>query len=536
VANLAADAGGARLMLASMLKRRPVTFWATVFVAVVCLSLVAIDGWRSLNARTELVKSAERATANLARSMAQHADDTIKAADIALADIVERMETDGNGPDALARMHTLMETQVRQVEQLQGLFVYDETGRWVVNSRPIMNRNLNNADREYFVYHLNHVERGPHVGIPVVSRSTGKWVLPISRRLNHKDGSFAGVALATIDLEYFKNFYESLDVGKRGAVALVLDSGVLVLRNPYDDRRIGASIVNSELYRAYTRSGEAGTGYFHSSQDGELRLNSYRSLRRYPLFATAALSRAELLDGWRRDTVLHTLGVLVLAILLALFGARLIHQIDLRLEAEKELLKARDALESLNGTLEKLALQDGLTGLANRRQFDVTLGNEFNRATRSGSTLAFIMIDVDCFKQYNDLYGHAAGDDCLRAVSKTIRMVTPKRPGDLAARYGGEEIGILLPNTDAEGARAVAERVRRAVADMQFPHASSPHGIVTISAGVAAMAPHRGGDTPAMLVEMADRALYAAKSAGRNRVASDEETEGPPQPAADYHI
>lgn len=520
-----------------MLKRLPVTFWATVFVAIVCLSLVAIDGWRSLNARTELLASAERATANLARSMAQHADDTIKAADIALADVVERIETDGTGPQALQRMHALMEEQVRQVEQLQGLFVYDATGRWVVNSRPTMNRSLNNADREYFVHHLNSTDRGPHIGIPVVSRSTGKWVLPVSRRLNHKDGSFAGVALATIDMEYFREFYESLDVGKRGAVELVLNNGVLVLRSPYDDKRIGTSVVNSPLYHAYVRSGDTGSGYFPSTQDGEVRLNSFRALARYPLFVSAALSRDELLDGWWRDTLLHSFGVLALAGMLALFGRRLIRQIELRLRAEKELRQARDALASLNGTLEKLALQDGLTGLANRRQFDVTLGNEFSRATRAGTSLAFIMIDVDCFKQYNDLYGHGAGDDCLRAVSKTIRMVTPKRPGDLAARYGGEEIGILLPNTDLDGARAVAERVRRAVADMMFPHAASPHGIVTISAGVAAMTPHRGEETAAELVAMADKALYAAKSAGRNRVCTDDCGNAPTPPAGtDYHI
>ncbi|MTW00781.1 sensor domain-containing diguanylate cyclase [Pseudoduganella ginsengisoli] len=520
-----------------MLKRLPVTFWATVFVAIVCLSLVAIDGWRSLNARTELLASAERATANLARSMAQHADDTIKAADISLADVVERIEVDGTGPQALARMHALMEEQVRQVEQLQGLFVYDATGRWVVNSRPTMNLGLNNADREYFVYHLNNTDRGAHVGVPVVSRSTGKWVLPVSRRLNHKDGSFAGVALATIDMEYFREFYESLDVGKRGAVGLALNSGVLVLRVPYDGKRIGASLVNTPLYHAFVRSGDAGTGYFPSSQDDELRLNSYRALDRYPLFASAALSREELLEVWWRDTLLHSFGVLVLAGLLALFGRRLIRQIELRLQAEKELMQARDALASLNETLEKLALQDGLTGLANRRQFDVTLGNEFNRAIRGGTSLAFIMIDVDCFKQYNDMYGHAAGDDCLRAVSKTIRMVTPKRPGDLAARYGGEEIGILLPNTDLPGAMAVAERVRRAVADMLFPHAASPHGMVTISAGVAAMTPQRGGDTPAMLMEMADKALYAAKSMGRNRVCSENDCgHDPERHQTDYHI
>jgi diguanylate cyclase (GGDEF)-like protein len=130
------------------------------------------------------------------------------------------------------------------------------------------------------------------------------------------------------------------------------------------------------------------------------------------------------------------------------------------------------------------------------------------------------MIDVDYFKQYNDINGHSAGDDCLRAISKTIRMLTPKRPGDLAARYGGEEIGILLPNTDAAGAAAVAERIRAAIAALGMPHAGSPRAVVTISAGVAAMVPERGVGSPAMLVEAADQALYAAKSAGRNRVCS----------------
>jgi diguanylate cyclase (GGDEF)-like protein len=241
-------------------------------------------------------------------------------------------------------------------------------------------------------------------------------------------------------------------------------------------------------------------------------------LQQYPLFVTAALSKDEVLAHWWRDTLTHTAGVLVLAALLALFGQRLVRQMRRRLQVEAQLREARDSLASLNATLEKLALQDGLTGLANRRQFDVSLGNEFSRATRHGAPLALAMIDVDHFKAYNDRYGHGAGDACLRALAQAILRETPGRAGDLAARYGGEEMAVLLPNTDSAGAHAVAERMRAAIAALALPHAGSPLGIVTISAGVAALVPRRGVDAPAALLELADRALYAAKEGGRNRV------------------
>ncbi|MYM23150.1 diguanylate cyclase [Duganella sp. FT135W] len=504
-----------------MLKRYSITFWATVFVSVVCLSLVVIDVWRSVNARSGQLQEMERLGANVARAMAQQADDTIKAADTSLADIVERIETEGQGDKALARVQRQMAAQVANLPQLVGLFVYDERGRWLVNSRGVTSQAYNNADREYFIFHRTHEERGPHVGDPVISRSTGKWIMPVSRRLNKADGSFGGVVLATLDIDYFRRFYQSFDVGARGAVALVSNTGVLMLRQPFDSDRVGGSMRDSELYRYYAQqsgAGRIGSHVFHSSHDGELRLNSFRPLEHYPLFVTAALSREEMLERWRRDTFTRSIGVVVLAALIGFFGKRLVSQIKLRELAEAELRKARDALESANRTLERQAMQDGLTGLANRRQLDVTMGNEFSRATRHGSTLAFIMIDVDYFKQYNDVYGHSAGDEVLRAVSKLIKALTPKRPGDLSARYGGEEIGILLPSTDLQGAEAVAERIRRAVENLQMAHSGSSFGHVTLSAGVATITPKRGVHLAHMLVEAADKALYVAKSEGRNRV------------------
>src|SRR5471032_289018 len=238
----------------------------------------------------------ERVTSNLARSMAQQADDTIKSADTSLTDIVERVETDGYGDVAMARLHRLMVDQTANLPQLSGLFVYDENGRWMVNSRPEQESPLNNADREYFRYHQHHAERGPHIGVPVVSRSTGKWIIPVSRRLNHRDGSFGGVALATIDIDYFSRFYRSFDIGEHGAVALFSDDGIMLLRRPFNPAAVGSRVRNSPVYRNYI-AGRSGNAFFRSGQDGVLRFNSYLPLQHYRLFVTAALSKDEMLSS-----------------------------------------------------------------------------------------------------------------------------------------------------------------------------------------------------------------------------------------------
>ncbi len=198
------------------------------------------------------------------------------------------------------------------------------------------------------------------------------------------------------------------------------------------------------------------------------------------------------------------------------FEAKLIANID-ELETMQQALNAANAqLLEANMELGRIAQQDGLTGVANRRAFDSRLAHEWARAARSGDTLAILMLDVDHFKKYNDGYGHQLGDDCLKRVAAILRQA-PERPGDFVARYGGEEFVILLPGTDAPGARRVAERIRDGLIAAGIPHAFSPTAPhVTTSIGIAVMRPRVGAD-PARLVAAADEALYAAKDAGRDR-------------------
>jgi len=167
--------------------------------------------------------------------------------------------------------------------------------------------------------------------------------------------------------------------------------------------------------------------------------------------------------------------------------------------------------------LEHLAHMDGLTELANRRRFDEIYASEWQRASRHAHSLSVALLDIDCFKQYNDHYGHPAGDRALRAVARAAHGAM-RRPCDVAARYGGEELVLLLPETDAAQALYVAEGIRAAVAQMLIPHEHSVASpVLTVSIGGATL-PLGAQESAAALFEAADAALYRAKEAGRNRV------------------
>lgn len=200
-------------------------------------------------------------------------------------------------------------------------------------------------------------------------------------------------------------------------------------------------------------------------------------------------------------------------------GSRIIQQ------KSAELIQINLALEQANQKLEKLAQTDGLTGIYNRFMFDRTIESEWDRCRRQFAPLSFMMIDIDCFKLYNDTYGHQAGDECLKRVAEQL-LRCMKRSSDTVARYGGEEFGIILPNTESDGAAALAEHIREGVMRLAIPHETSPVcGVITVSIGISTAAPGKGRGTASSdgarindaaasideLIAGGDRALYLAK-------------------------
>lgn len=213
--------------------------------------------------------------------------------------------------------------------------------------------------------------------------------------------------------------------------------------------------------------------------------------------------RAEVFDAETRELLELAAGQVAGAIRFALVN--------------RHLAETRDELESANAQLQQLSLSDPLTGLANRRRLDAALELEWRRLARARRPMSLLLIDVDAFKAYNDSLGHPRGDECLRRVAAYLAEGV-HRAGDLVARYGGEEFAVLLGGTGAADAAAVAGRLRAGVEALALPHPASPVGdVVTVSIGVAGWVPGIDGPCPEELVAAADRALYAAKRAGRNR-------------------
>ncbi|WP_233268310.1 sensor domain-containing diguanylate cyclase [Pantoea sp. BAV 3049] len=490
-----------------------------VFLLVIGSAVILVNGWLTINTWQRMVTESENDARNLSQSVSRQSEDSFLQVELTLQDLRDRIRLVGLDPERQGYLRRLLAERKSSLPQLHGLFIYDSKGSWLVTSEDMLQQHSNNSDRAYFRYHRQNTDPGVHISEVIRSRSTGDLIIPVSMRLNNSDGSFRGVLLATLRIDYFRQMFGYYNLGDRGLMALMSSNGSILYARPFPDSTINQNISRSPLFSSLLKTSPSGTAIYKAALDGVERVFGYASLKRYPLVVTVGFDRQQLLHAWFADLIVYVVLCLMLLLALAALGYLLLRNIGQNIRDQRELALVRDQLTTMNRTLQTLALVDSLTGLANRRQFDLYLDRSLERSRKLRTPLALLMIDVDSFKRFNDTYGHLAGDDCLRRVGEALQQV-PHRSDDLIARYGGEEFAVILSGSNKEGALRFAQSAIEAVAAMQIPHENSDSdvSVVTISVGVHVMQGGLSEESRQAMIGLADKALYQAKASGRNRL------------------
>ena len=230
------------------LKRLPLRKAAVLFIVAVSLCLFGLLYLQLEQSRRQDLAVAQMASSNLTRAMAQQAEDTFLAADLVLTSLVDWIQDDGYGTALRPRLQKTLSRRVQQLEQLHGMFLFDDHGQWVVTSFPDLPRGNGVADREYFKFHQQNVSALAHIGPAIRSRENGEWIIPISKRVNDRAGNFQGVLLAGIKMSYFEQFFKSFSLDDNGIMFIGLTDGTLLARRPYDESLIGNLLAKGEIY------------------------------------------------------------------------------------------------------------------------------------------------------------------------------------------------------------------------------------------------------------------------------------------------
>lgn len=495
----------------------PALRWLGAMGAAVTLGVLAFGAAVLLDARRDAWDQAERASANLALALERDIARNLAVYDLSIQGTIAALREPGLEQASPEVRHRALFDRTTGAEYLGSLLVLDPNGDVLASSTSLTPPALNLADRDYFRVHQERPNAGLFVSRPFRSRLRGGDAsMAISRRVDGPDGQFGGVIVGSLRLAYLQDLFGRLDLGPRGGVTLFRTDGRIMARHPYREAEIDRDLSGATTFQRFMTA-PSGTFVGRGALDGVRRLYSFRHVDGLPLLLSVAVSVDAVFSAWWSKAV--AIGGMLVVLCSAMVALCLLFRREMlnRLAAEEALTEAAHKLELAANT-------DGLTGLSNRRRFDEALQTEWRRSARERTPLSLLLLDVDRFKAFNDRYGHQAGDDCLRAVAAAVGACA-RRPGDLAARYGGEELAMVLPGTDEEGAAHLAELVRSAVEALGLQHEDNGEcgGVVTVSVGCATLSPQpiSSPDTASRtLLKEADRMLYEAKRGGRNRVAA----------------
>ncbi|MDF3935803.1 GGDEF domain-containing protein [Pseudomonas citronellolis] len=480
-----------------MLVRRP------SLIALVSLALMAVLSslslWAILQMRRDALDAARSSAHNIAVLVQHDVQRNLDLYDMTLAALAHAHRE----PELRALPETVRDSLLRdysaQARGLGSVFIANAQGRITFGLGKQLPEQADITQREYFQVQSRGASPRLFISHPYTPQaSAAQPSVALSRRLEHPDGSFAGVAAATLRLDYFRELFSGLALEPGATLQLRMLDGTALAGWPDTEGQPAAD----QAFRSHLRDGA--NGFFGNAADGTEHWYDFRRIGEYPLVFEVALPSREIYADWRSRA--WVIGLLALALDLAMVAVTLL--------AIRQLRRRNAEVDELTVA----ASTDPLTGLHNRRGFDLRSTLEWSRTQRSGQPLAVLLMDIDKFKAYNDHYGHPAGDAALQVTAEVIDSHA-RRPSDCAARYGGEEFVVLLGDTDERHALALAERIRASLQARALPHEHGPLGVLTLSIGVACSATS-GADSLEALVKAADTALYDAKHGGRNRVAA----------------
>ncbi|KQR76762.1 diguanylate cyclase [Burkholderia sp. Leaf177] len=450
--------------------------------------------------REEALSHARETSANLVSIIGGDIARNVEIYDLSLRAVVDGAQDTAVMALAPELRRRILFDRATTAAYIGGGYVIDARGRVIVNNNGMAVPFETFTGREYFQVH----RRNPSVGLffshPYMTHANTA-AIGMSRRINAPDGSFGGIALLTLNLQYFRSLLDKVEVGPKGSIFIVQNDGAMIVRKPFLDNELTRNVSSSATFARMTRT-RSGSYVAKSPVDGVERIYTFAHVPGTPFIVGVAPAQDDVLYSWR----MRSTGVGVLTLLFGLSFIALSWLLALSL---RERARAQEELVRLAGT-------DALTGLPNRRAFDERMDEEWRRARRTNTAVSVLFIDVDYFKAYNDNYGHALGDDALAAVAECISLVV-RRPGDIPARYGGEEFVVLLPDTQIEGALHIAETIRARIKTRSIAHRGSVIGRLTVSIGCATAAPPGLGGAYGLLSD-ADQQLYEAKAAGRDCV------------------
>ncbi|MGM4990380.1 diguanylate cyclase [Tardiphaga sp. 841_E9_N1_2] len=467
--------------------------WLLAAAAIVVVGFTVICGSVLMSMRRGDEKLAHQTLGNLASSIDADVARNVELYDLSLRNVVGNMTEPELVEISRPMRQLILFDHAATARHFGAIQVTDVAGNVTLDSSTLDPKPQNFADEEFFKVHKRDPLFGLYISKPMLHQ--GSYGIVLSRRIAARDGTFLGIVAGFIRYTYFHEMVDRLQLEPADVITVLRQDGVIVMRAPFDMDVIGRDV-------SKMRGVQKALAYFSGSYVGRASNDDIERLfvwreGAHPLIVMVGRSTDVIFGQWRKEALqiggaMAALGLIACALMLIL---------------AREMGKRGE----MEDRMARLAMTDGLTGLANRRHFDVVMDKEWQRAQRARAPISLLMIDADHFKVFNDNFGHQAGDLVLCGIAWSIARHA-KRASDCAARYGGEEFALILPGLSLADAIELGERIRVEVGHLERDGMTT----TTISVGAACLVPSPL-TTSNDLISNADSALYAAKAHGRNQ-------------------